>query len=55
MGTLVPTQLWDVLVTSLEGVDHVETTRDEKDESIYIVCSDHLMKNRLKLLLKSLL
>lgn len=55
MGTLVPAQLWDVVVTSFEGVDHVEETRDEKDEFIYMVCSDHLMKNRLKLLLKSLL
>lgn len=55
MGTLVPTQLWDVLVTSFNRVDHVEETRDEKDEFIYIVCYDHLMKNRRKLLLKSLL
>lgn len=52
MGTLVSTQIWDVVVTSFEGVDHIKETRDEKDEFIYIVCSDCLMKNRLKFLLK---
>lgn len=55
MGTLFSTQLQDVLVASFEGLDCVKETRVEKDEFIYIVCPDHLKKNRQKLLLKYLL